>query len=418
MSSYFINRPIFAWVIAIFVMLGGVLAILQLPVSQYPSIAPPQIRISASYPGASAQAVEDTVTQLIEQQMKGLDRLRYMSSTSDAAGNSSITLTFENGTDPDVAQLQVQNKLQLATPSLPSQVQQQGMRVAKSARNFLMVVALVSEDGSMDGGDLGAYMASHLQDPISRVEGVGEIQLFESQYAMRIWLDPSKMHQHGLTPNDVASAIEAQNAQVSAGQLGAIPALKGQQLNVTVNVQSRLNTPEAFGNVLLLTKANGATVRLRDVARIELGNEDYEKAARYNGQPAAGMAIRLATGANALETAERVRARLKELESFYPAGVQTVFPYDSTPFVRISIEEVVKTLAEAVVLVRVRTLADQDDLVAKGIKHAGTGYIESTLAQGRMLLEDLGASDNDVSELVDTLRENGYAMIRDANAKA
>jgi len=222
----------------------------------------------------------------------------------------------------------------------------------------------------------------------------------------------------GLTPNDVASAIEAQNAQVSAGQLGAIPALKGQQLNVTVNVQSRLNTPEAFGNVLLLTKANGATVRLRDVARIELGNEDYEKAARYNGQPAAGMAIRLATGANALETAERVRARLKELESFYPAGVQTVFPYDSTPFVRISIEEVVKTLAEAVVLVRVRTLADQDDLVAKGIKHAGTGYIESTLAQGRMLLEDLGASDNDVSELVSTLRENGYAMIGDANAKA
>jgi len=292
------------------------------------------------------------------------------------------------------------------------------MRVAKSARNFLMVLALVSEDGSMDGGDLGDYMASHLQDPISRVEGVGEIQLCESQYAMRIWLDPSKMHQYGLTPNDVASAIEAQNAKVSAGQLGAIPALKGQQLNVTVNVQSRLNTPEAFGNVLLLTKANGATVRLRDVARIELGNEDYEKAARYNGQPAAGMAIRLATGANALETAERVRARLKELESFYPAGVQTVFPYDSTPFVRISIEEVVKTLAEAVVLVRVRTLADQDDLVAKGIKHAGTGYIESTLAQGRMLLEDLGASDNDVSELVDTLRENGYAMIRDANAKA
>ena len=351
MSRFFIDRPIFAWVIAIFVMLGGVLAILQLPVSQYPSIAPPQITISASYPGASAQAVEDTVTQVIEQQMTGLDNLRYMSSTSDAAGNASITLTFENDTDPDVAQMQVQNKLQLATPSLPSQVQQQGMRVAKSVRNFLMVVALVSEDGRMDGGDLGDYMASHMQDPISRVEGVGELQLFESQYAMRIWLDPNKLYQYGLTPSDITAAIEAQNAQVSAGQLGAIPALDGQQLNVTVTVQSRLNTADEFGDILLLTKSDGASVRLRDVARIELGNEDYEKAARYNGRPAAGMAVRLATGANALDTAKRVRARLHELEAFYPAGVKTVFPYDSTPFVRISIEEVVVTLAEAVVLV-------------------------------------------------------------------
>ena len=351
MARFFIDRPIFAWVIAIFIMLAGTLAILELPVAQYPSIAPPQISITATYPGASAKAVEDTVTQVIEQQMKGLDGLRYMTSTSDATGTANITLTFDNGTDPDVAQMQVQNKLQLATPTLPSEVQQQGMRVAKSARNFLMVVALVSKDGSMDGGDLGDYMATHLQDPISRVEGVGEIQLFESQYAMRIWLDPDKLHKYGLTPADVASAVEAQNAQVSAGQLGANPAVPGQQLNATINVQSRLTTPDEFGDILLVTTGNGAAVHLRDVARIALGNESYEKMARYNGQPAAGMAVRLATDANALETAAAVKAKLDELAPFFPPGMQAVFPYDTTPFVRISIEEVVKTLGEAVVLV-------------------------------------------------------------------
>ena len=351
MASFFIDRPIFAWVIAIFIMLAGTLAILKLPIAQYPPIAPPQISITATYPGASAKAVEDTVTQVIEQQMKGLDGLRYMASTSDATGTATITLTFNNGTDPDVAQMQVQNKLQLATPTLPAEVQQQGMRVAKSVRNFLMVVALVSRDGSMDGGALGDYMASHLQDPISRVEGVGEIQLFESQYAMRIWLAPDKLHQYGLTPADVAAAIEAQNAQVSAGQLGASPAVAGQQLNATVNVQSRLNTPEQFGDILLVTTSNGAAVRLRDVARIALGNENYEKQARYNGQPAAGMAVRLATGANALATATAVQAKLDELAPFFPPGMEAVFPYDTTPFVRISIEEVVKTLIEAVVLV-------------------------------------------------------------------
>jgi len=351
MARFFIDRPIFAWVIAIFIMLAGALSILELPIAQYPSIAPPQISITATYPGASAKAVEDTVTQVIEQQMSGLDGLRYMSSTSDALGTASVSLTFDNGTDPDVAQMQVQNKLQLAAPMLPSEVQERGMRVAKSVRNFLMVVSLVSPDGSMDGGALGDYMASHLQDPISRVEGVGEITLFESQYAMRIWLDADKLRQYGLTPADVASAIEAENAQVSAGQLGASPSVQGQQLNATINVQSRLNTPEQFGNILLLTTSNGATVRLHDVARVELGNENYEKLAFYNGQPTAAMAVRLATGANALDTAAAVKAKIAELEPFFPPGMKAVYPYDTTPFVRISIEEVVMTLGEAILLV-------------------------------------------------------------------
>jgi len=351
MASFFIDRPIFAWVIAILIMLAGTLAIVNLPIAQYPPIASPQITIRATYPGASAKAVEDTVTQVIEQQMKGLDGLRYIASTSEANGTANITLTFENGTNPDVAQVQVQNKLQLATPMLPSEVQQQGMRVAKSARNFLMVVALVSRDGRLGVGDLGDYLASSIQDPISRVEGVGEVQLFESQYALRIWLDPHRLHQFNLTPADVASAIRAQNAQVSAGQLGDLPAVAGQQLNATVNIQSRLQTPEQFEDLLLVTAADGATVRLGDVARVELGNESYDKFARYNGQPAAGMAIRLATGANALETAAAIQTRLNELAAFFPPGVEAVFPYDTTPFVRISIQEVIKTLGEAILLV-------------------------------------------------------------------
>ena len=351
MARFFIDRPIFAWVIAILIMLAGTLAILGLPISQYPPIAPPQIGITATYPGASAKAVEDTVTQVIEQQMKGLDGLRYMASTSESNGTATITLTFENGTDPDVAQMQVQNKLQLATPMLPSEVQAQGMRVAKSARNFLMVAALVSSDGRLNAGDLGDYMASSLQDPISRIAGVGEVQLFESQYALRIWLDPNKLHQFNLTPADVAAAVKAQNAQVSAGQLGDLPAVPDQQLNVTVNVQGRLQTPEQFRDILLVTAADGATVRLGDVARVELGNERYDKFARYNGEPAAGMAIRLATGANALQTAAAIQAKLDELAPFFPAGVKAVFPYDTTPFVSISIHEVIKTLVEAVVLV-------------------------------------------------------------------
>ncbi|NEV61084.1 efflux RND transporter permease subunit [Thiorhodococcus minor] len=351
MARFFIDRPVFAWVIAIVIMLAGVLSILSLPVSQYPSIAPPAISITATYPGASAQTVQDSVTQVIEQQMNGLDGLRYMSSTSESNGVATVTLTFNNGVDPDVAQMQVQNKLQLATAVLPSAVQQQGLQVAKSVRNFLMVVAFVSRDGSLGSADLGDYAASLVKDPLSRVPGVGEITLFEAQYAMRIWLDPNRLNQYGLSPADVMAAIEAENAQVSAGQLGAIPAVQGQRLTATVNVQSRLNTPDAFGAIRLRTEADGSTVLLRDVARIELGSESYTKTARHNGKPAAGMAIRLATGANALETAEAVKKKVTELSAFFPPGMEAVYPYDTTPFVSISIKEVIKTLIEAVILV-------------------------------------------------------------------
>ena len=351
MARFFIDRPVFAWVIAIVIMLAGVLSILTLPVSQYPSIAPPAISIIANYPGASAQTVQDSVTQVIEQQMNGLDGLRYMASTSESTGQATVTLTFDNGTDPDIAQMQVQNKLQAATALLPVEVTQQGLQVAKSVRNFLIVVAFVSRDGRLDSGDLADYVASVIKDPISRVEGVGEVTAFGSQYAMRIWLDPNKLNQYGMTPADVAAAIRAENAQISAGQLGAIPAEPGQQLNATVNVQSRLSSPDAFAAIRLLTQADGSTVLLRDVARVELGSESYVTTAFHNGQPSTGLAIRLATGANALETVAAVRERLADLEPFFPEGVETVFPYDTTPFVRISIGEVIKTMLEAVVLV-------------------------------------------------------------------
>ncbi|MBB1125635.1 efflux RND transporter permease subunit [Thiospirillum jenense] len=351
MARFFIDRPIFAWVIAIAIMLAGVLSILKLPVAQYPSIAPPAIAITATYPGASAQTLQDSVTQIIEQQMNSLDGLRYMSSTSESNGVANIVLTFDNGTDPNIAQMQVQNKLQLASVLLPTEVQRQGIQVAKSVRNFLLVVAFVSRDGRMTNADLGDYAATFVRDPISRIQGVGETTLFEAQYAMRIWLNPHRLHQYNLTPAAVIAALEAENAQVSAGQLGAIPAVAEQQLNATVNVQSRLNTPEEFGAIRLLTQGDGATVYLRDVARIELGSESYSKIARHNGAPAAGMAIRLATGANALQTADAVKTELERLAEFFPPGMEFVFPYDTTPFVRISIQEVIKTLLEAVLLV-------------------------------------------------------------------
>jgi multidrug efflux pump len=351
MAGFFIDRPIFAWVLAIVVMLAGTLSILKLPITQYPPIAPPQITITATYPGADAQSLEDTVTQVIEQQMQGLDGLRYMSSNSSNDGSASITLVFDNATNPDVAQVQVQNKLQLATPLLPSAVQQQGMRVAKSVRNFLLVVGIVSKDGSISEGELGDYLVTRLQEPISRVAGVGEVMAFMSQYSMRIWLDARKLREYGLTPADVTVAVKAQNAQVSAGQLGAIPAPPGQELNVSVTLQSRLRTPEQFAEIILVSKADGASVRLRDVARVELGSENYNRVARYNGQPAAAMAVRLAAGANALETAGAVQTKMEELSRFYPPGLETIYPYDSTPFVRIAIIDVVKTLAEAVLLV-------------------------------------------------------------------
>jgi len=351
MAHFFIDRPVFAWVIAILIMLAGLLAIWTLPISQYPAIAPPAIAITANYPGASAQTVQDSVTQVIEQQMNGLDGLRYLSSTSESNGQATITLTFANGVNPDTAQMQVQNKLQLASTLLPEEVRQQGLTVAKSVRNFLLVVAFVSRDGRLSKADLGDYANSMVKDPISRVPGVGEVTMFETQYAMRIWLDPHRLNQYRLTPGEVWSAIEAENAQVSAGQLGSRPAEAGQQFTATVNVQSRLRSAEEFGAIRLRTLEDGAVVYLRDVARIALGSESYSRNGRHLGKPAAGMAIRLATGANALETADAIKRKIADLAAYFPAGMEYVFPYDTTPFVRISIGKVVNTLFEAVVLV-------------------------------------------------------------------
>lgn len=351
MAKFFIDRPIFAWVIAIVIMLAGTLSILNLPVSQYPAIAPPAIAINATYPGASAQAVEDSVTQVIEQRMTGLDGLLYFNSSSDSFGRSTITLTFSADTNPDTAQVQVQNKLQLAMPLLPQAVQQQGVQVAKSARNFLMVIGFVSNDGTQTNVDLADFLVSSVQDPLSRVSGVGEVVIFGSQYAMRVWLDPAKLVNFKLTPGDVRSAIEAQNTQVTAGQLGGTPAVPGQGFSATITAQSRLQTVEEFENILLRSAASGGEVRLRDVARIEIGAENYGTVARFNGQPAAGIGVRLAAGANALETATAIRAALADMEQFFPPGVEAVVPYDTTPFVRISIQKVVMTMLEAVVLV-------------------------------------------------------------------
>ena len=351
MARFFIDRPIFAWVISLLIMLAGVLAIKGLPIAQYPSIAPPTVVISAYYPGASAKTMEDTVTQVIEQRMTGLDHLRYISSTSDSFGNASITLTFNAEADPDIAQVQVQNKLQAATPLLPAEVQQQGVTVNKSTSGFLMVLGFVSEDGSMGKSDIADYVAANIQDPMSRVAGVGEITLFGAQYAMRIWLDPLKLTQYNLTSIDVTAAISEQNAQISAGQLGGAPSVAGQELNATITAQSRLQTPEQFRRIILKSDSSGANVYLEDVAKVELGAESYAVDSYYNGMPASGLAFSLATGANALDTAEGIKAKINEMKDFFPQGLKVVYPYDTTPFVEQSIEGVVHTLLEAIVLV-------------------------------------------------------------------
>ncbi|MGP4951704.1 efflux RND transporter permease subunit [Psychrobacter sp. T6-1] len=352
MSVFFINRPIFAWVMAILVMLIGVISVINLPIEQYPRIAPPTISVSASYPGANAQTVENSVVQVIEQRMKGLDGLMYISSSSSSNGGATVTLTFENGTDPDTAQVQVQNKLQSAMSSLPESVQRQGVNVNKSSSSFMMVQAFISEDGNMDRADIADYVSSNVVDQLSRVEGVGEVQLFGSTYAMRIWLDPARLRSYNMVPSDVVNAVRAQNAQVSAGQLGQAPADTDQQvINATVTVQSYLQTPEEFANILLKTDVSGAQVRLGDVADVEIGSENYGVVSQYNGQEAAGLGISLAGGANALETREAVADRMAQLESNFPAGLASVVPYDTTPFVRLSIEQVVMTLLEAIVLV-------------------------------------------------------------------
>ncbi|UDL87000.1 efflux RND transporter permease subunit [Mesorhizobium sp. PAMC28654] len=351
MSAFFINRPIFAWVIAIVIMLGGLLALTTLPISQYPQIAPTTVNISATYPGADAQTVENSVTKVIEQGMTGIDNLDYMTATSTSTGAASIVLTFTSAADPDTAQVQTQNKLQLVQSQLPQVVQSNGITVAKSSTGFLMVIGFVSSDGKMNSTDLADYINATVNDTLKRVAGVGSTQLFGSGYAMRIWLDPDKLAKYALMPNDVATAIQAQNTQVSAGQLGGLPARKGQQLNATVTAKSRLQTAEQFRNIILKSQTDGSLVRLNDVATVELGAESYTTQAHYNGKPAAGVAINLATGANAISTAEAVRSTINRLSSTFPQGVEVVYPYDTSPFVRLSIEEVVKTLAEAIVLV-------------------------------------------------------------------
>ncbi|MFG6656585.1 multidrug efflux RND transporter permease subunit AcrB [Scandinavium sp. M-37] len=351
MPNFFIDRPIFAWVIAIIIMLAGGLAILKLPIAQYPTIAPPAIAITAVYPGADAETVQNTVTQVIEQNMNGIDNLMYMSSNGDSTGTATITLTFQSGTDPDIAQVQVQNKLQLAMPLLPQEVQQQGVSVEKASSSFLMVVGVINTNGTMTQDDISDYVAANMKDPISRTSGVGDVQLFGSQYAMRIWMDPNKLNNFQLTPVDVITALKAQNAQVAAGQLGGTPPVKGQQLNASIIAQTRLTNVDEFGKILLKVNPDGSQVRLRDVAKIELGGENYDVVAKFNGQPASGLGIKLATGANALNTADAIRAELARMEPFFPSGMKIVYPYDTTPFVKISIHEVVKTLVEAIILV-------------------------------------------------------------------
>ncbi|HBR41329.1 MAG TPA: hydrophobe/amphiphile efflux-1 family RND transporter, partial [Sulfitobacter pontiacus] len=351
MARFFIDRPIFAWVISIFIMGIGVLSILNLPVAQYPQIAPPSVAVRASYPGASAQTVANTVTQVIEQQMTGLDGLRYISSSSTSEGGASITLTFETGTDVDIAQVQVQNKLSQASALLPEPVQRQGITVQKSSAGFLMVIGLIGENGKYDATDLGDYMQSNLVNEISRVEGVGSVQVFGAQYAMRIWLDPVKLAAFELTPSDIVAAVSAENAQISAGSFGSRPAVEGQALNATITAQSLLTSPEDFRQIVLRAETDGGLVLLNDVARVEIGSESYATISRYNRNAATGMAVSLAPGANALDTAAAVEQRIEELSAFFPEGVSYVVPFDTTPFVKISIEEVIKTLIEAIVLV-------------------------------------------------------------------
>jgi hydrophobe/amphiphile efflux-1 (HAE1) family protein len=351
LSKFFLDRPVFAWVIAIGMMVLGMLAIYNLPISQYPPIAPPSIAIESFYPGASAETVENTVTQIIEQKMTGFEDMLYLSATSDSAGASRVELTFKAGTDPDLAWAKVQNKLQLAMASLPEVVQRTGVKVSKSTRNYLLIVGLVSEDGSMEGNDLRDYAQSNLEKVLARVPGVGEVETFGSQYAMRIWLNPDRLTDFQLTVEDIVQALQAYNVEISAGQFGGTPAVEGQRLNASIVVQNLLQTPDEFAAIPLRINSDGSIVRIQDVGRTELGTESYDVQAFYNGKPTAALAIRQAPGANALATADSVKSKLEETSKFFPKGMRVIYPYDTTPFVRVAIEEVVKTLFEAILLV-------------------------------------------------------------------
>ncbi|KLR24934.1 efflux RND transporter permease subunit [Enterobacter bugandensis] len=350
-SRFFVRRPVFAWVIAILIMLAGMLAIRTLPVAQYPDVAPPSIKISATYTGASAQTLENSVTQVIEQQLTGLDNLLYFTSTSSSDGSVSITVTFEQGTDPDTAQVQVQNKVQQAESRLPTEVQQSGITVEKSQSNFLLIMGVYDKTDTASSSDIADWLVSNMQDPLARVEGVGSLQVFGAEYAMRIWLDPAKLASYSLMPSDVQSAIEAQNVQVSAGKIGALPSSNAQQLTATVRAQSRLQTVDQFKNIIVKSQSNGAVVRISDVARVEMGSEDYTATAKLNGHPAAGMAVMLSPGANALNTATAVKDKIAEFKKSMPEGYDVAYPKDSTEFIKISVEDVIQTLFEAIVLV-------------------------------------------------------------------
>ncbi|HOG92226.1 MAG TPA: efflux RND transporter permease subunit, partial [Opitutaceae bacterium] len=351
LSRFFLNRPVFAWVIAIILMAAGAMAIYELPISQYPPIAPPSIAITAVYPGASAETVENSVTQIIEQKMTGFDKLLYLSATSDSSGAARLELTFAPGTDPDMAWAQVQNKLQSAMASLPEVVQSQGVTVNKSTRNYLIIAGLISEDGSLSGADLRDYAKSNLEKVVSRIPGVGEVEIFGDQYAMRIWVNPELLNKYGLTFTDVIAGLKTYNVEISAGQFGGAPAVPGQRMNASIVVQSMLKTPEEFAAIPLRSNPDGSVVRIGDIGRAELGSENYGVDVYYNGMPSTGVAIRQAAGANALDTADAVRAKMKELSSFFPPSMKVVYPYDTTPFVRVAIHEVIKTLVEAVALV-------------------------------------------------------------------
>ncbi|MEG5550107.1 efflux RND transporter permease subunit [Enterobacter wuhouensis] len=350
-SRFFVRRPVFAWVIAILIMLAGMLAIRTLPVAQYPDVAPPSIKISATYTGASAQTLENSVTQVIEQQLTGLDNLLYFTSTSSSDGSVSINVTFEQGTDPDTAQVQVQNKVQQAESRLPTEVQQSGITVEKSQSNFLLIMGVYDKTDAASSSDIADWLVSNMQDPLARVEGVGSLQVFGAEYAMRIWLDPAKLASYSLMPSDVQSAIEAQNVQVSAGKIGALPSSNAQQLTATVRAQSRLQTVDQFKKIIVKSQSNGAVVHISDVARVEMGSEDYTATAKLNGHPAAGMAVMLSPGANALNTATAVKDKIAEFKKSMPEGYDVAYPKDSTEFIKISVEDVIQTLFEAIILV-------------------------------------------------------------------
>jgi hydrophobe/amphiphile efflux-1 (HAE1) family protein len=351
MSRFFIDRPIFAWVLALVVMLAGGIEIMQLPIAQYPSIAPPQISITTTYPGASAETVADTVVRPTLQQMSGLDGLEYISSSTQSNGTMEIDLTFVQGTDPNIAQVQVQNKLALAEPSLPAEVTSEGLRVEKATKNYMMFIGLVSTDGSMTAADISDYIASHVQDPITRISGVGDYTLFGSEYAMRIWLDPDKLFKYGLTVGDVANAIQAQNVQVASGELGGLPAVPGQRLDATIIGPSWLQTPEEFGNIFLKVGRSGAQVRLHDVGNVELGAQSYSISAEINGMPASGIGLKLAPGANQITTEAAIKAEVNVLAKNLPPGLKVVYPFDTEPYIVLSLVEVVQTLFIAIFLV-------------------------------------------------------------------